>query len=216
MIRPFYRTRYFQDLGILEEVLTLMRNSANSCGNDLYIIGDHVFGDSPDLTKPDNRFLMLDAVTNYDVYGSMGRPIKYAGAKAVDDYYREQEKWRSLAIMNGCRYIPATSPGYNDRGVRLQNDHPPLSRKLTVTAEEGSLFKYQLEKALPLVDPLVDNLVLVNSFNEWHEDTQIEPAGPIESVASLPVILTGGLQYEGYGELYLDILRDSTISKLEN
>jgi hypothetical protein len=55
----------------------------------------------------------------------------------------------------------------------LEADHPPLSRKLTEFQEEGSLFQYQLQNALPLVDPAVDNMILVNSFNEWHEDTQI-------------------------------------------
>lgn len=188
-----------------------MRNAANNCGQDIYIIGDHVYGDAPDLTKPDNRFLLLDAVTNFDVYGSAGKPLKYAGTGPVDDYYTEQAEWRELAHMNDCRFIPAVSPGYNDRGVRLEADHPPLSRKLTSTSEEGSLFRYKLQKALPLVDPVVDNLILVNSFNEWHEDTQIEPCGPLHSTSAIPVTLTGGLQYEGYGELYLDILRDSTV-----
>jgi glycoprotein endo-alpha-1,2-mannosidase len=147
-------------------------------------------------------------VTNYDVYGSMGRPIKYAGTGPIDDYYTEQMQWRTKAIMNGCRFIPAASPGYNDRSVRFESNHPPLSRKLTADSEEGSSFKYQLAKALPLVDPMANNMILINSFNEWHEDTQLEPAVGI--TASLPVHLTGGLQYAGYGDLYLNILREYT------
>jgi hypothetical protein len=59
-----------------------------------------------------------------------------------------------------------------------------------------------------------DNLILVNSFNEWHEDTQIEPA--VGDTASYPVQLTAGLQYEGYGELYLNILRQSTVNEDDN
>ena len=212
-----YITRYFQEVNLLDEMLLIMRNSANRCGHeDLFIIGDHVFGKSPDVTIPDNRFLMLDAVTNYDVYGSMGRPEKYATARVVDRYYDEQEKWKNVAHLNDCRYIPAVSPGYNDRGVRFEKRHPPLSRKLTIDSEEGSLFRYQLQKALPLTDPMVDNLVLVNSFNEWHEDTQIEPVATMQEgvSSSLPISLTGGLSYEGYGNLYLDILRESTTTPL--
>jgi glycoprotein endo-alpha-1,2-mannosidase len=116
--------------------------------------------------------------------------------------------------MNDCRFIPAASPGYNDRGVRPESDHPPLSRKLSADSEEGSSFKYQLTKALPLVDPMANNLILINSFNEWHEDTQLEPA--VGSAASLPVHLTGGLQYNGYGDLYLNILREYTETRGAN
>jgi glycoprotein endo-alpha-1,2-mannosidase len=203
-----YITRVLESQGILDDVLQLMRSTASSYGHDIYVIGDHVFGDAPDLADTFDSFSLLDAVTNYDVYGSMGRPIKYAGTGPIDDYYTEQMQWRTKAIMNGCRFIPAASPGYNDRSVRFESNHPPLSRKLTADSEEGSSFKYQLAKALPLVDPMANNMILINSFNEWHEDTQLEPAVGI--TASLPVHLTGGLQYAGYGDLYLNILREYT------
>ncbi len=53
------------------------------------------------------------------------------------------------------------------------------------------------------------NLLLVNSFNEWHEDSQIEPVGG--EGTSDPVLYTQGIEYVGYGELYLDILREMTV-----
>jgi hypothetical protein len=207
-----YITRSLETQGILEDVLQSMRSTASSYGHDIYVIGDHVFGDAPDLADTFDSFSLLDAVTNYDVYGSMGRPARYAGTGPIDDYYTEQRQWRSRAIMNGCRFIPAASPGYNDRSVR--EGHPPLSRKLSADSEEGSSFKYQLAQALPLVDPMANNMILVNSFNEWHEDTQLEPA--VGSTASLPVHLTGGLQYDGYGDLYLNILREYTETRGAN
>jgi hypothetical protein len=205
-----YITRWLEFEGMLGDVLRIVRETAQRFGHNPYIIGDHVFGQAPDLQDTFDSFKLLDAVTNYDVYGSMGRPMRYAGKEPIDDYYSEQEMWKTKALENGCRFIPAASPGYNDRGVRLQNDHPPLSRKLTVDSEEGSSFKYQLSKALPLVDPMANNMILINSFNEWHEDTQLEPV--VGTSANLPVLLTGGLEYEGYGELYLNILRDYTSS----
>jgi len=148
------------------------------------------------------------------VYGSSGQPSPYGGKESVDNYYAEQGKWRELALKENCRYIPPVSPGYNDRGVRLEKDHPPLSRKLTEFSDEGSLFLYQLQKALPLVDPAVDRMILVNSFNEWHEDTQIEPT-VIGGNATKPEALTGGLEYIGYGERYLDILKSQTKKVME-
>lgn len=209
-----YLTRLLEEWRVLEETLHLIRNTANQCGQNVYIIGDHAFGESRRPVENDAAFSALDAVTNYDIYGGMGRPMKYAGTDAVNAYYDEQRAWRNNAIVRGCRYVPAVSPGYNDRAVRLVENHPPLSRRLSLTSEEGSLLRYQLEKALPLVDSRVDNLILVNSFNEWHEDTQIEPA--VGDPASFPVELTAGLQYTGYGELYLNILRQSTINEIDN
>mmetsp|Transcript_16310 Transcript_16310/g.37406 ORF Transcript_16310/g.37406 Transcript_16310/m.37406 type:complete len:1039 (-) Transcript_16310:489-3605(-) len=212
-----YISRKLERLGTLESALLTMRSEASKQGHNIYLIGDAVFSKAPDVNdqEPFVSFRYFDAVTNYDVYGSGGsskRTNPYAGTEAVDAYYAEQEKWRRLAQEENCRYIPPVSPGYNDRGVRLEKDHPPLSRRLTKSSEEGSLFKYQLEKALPLVDPALDNLILVNSFNEWHEDTQIEPVGDGDSpeTATIPEEMTGGLEYVGYGELYLDILRTAT------
>mmetsp|Transcript_7001 Transcript_7001/g.20298 ORF Transcript_7001/g.20298 Transcript_7001/m.20298 type:complete len:1066 (+) Transcript_7001:843-4040(+) len=212
-----YISRKLEQLGTLEKALLVMKSEANKCGHNLYLIGDAVFAKAPDKNsdEPVVSFVYFDAVTNYDVYGSSGaskRSSPYATAQDVDAYYEEQSKWRELALKENCRFIPPVSPGYNDLGVRPEKDHPPLSRRLENEAsEEGSLFRYQLEKALPLVDPIVDNLILVNSFNEWHEDTQIEPviAGD-NGLATQPEALTNGLEYVAYGELYLDILRSMT------
>mmetsp|Transcript_9300 Transcript_9300/g.22844 ORF Transcript_9300/g.22844 Transcript_9300/m.22844 type:complete len:1031 (+) Transcript_9300:184-3276(+) len=220
-----YLSRKLERLGTLESAMLTMRSAANKCGHDLYLIGDAVFADAPEVDdmEPSISFQYFDAVTNYDVYGSSGsteRDTPYAGKEAVDAFYAEQEKWRDLALEEDCRYIPPVSPGYNDRGVRIANDNQPLSRRLTESSKEGSLFQYQLEKALALVDPEVDNLVLVNSFNEWHEDTQIEPIKPASNstdfinyegnIATEPEEFTFGIEYVGYGELYLDILRNAT------
>jgi hypothetical protein len=166
-----YITRKLQSDGVLEEALLTMRSEASKCGHNIFLIGDQVFSTAPDPDVPFIPFWYFDAVTNYDVYGSSGTPTPYAGKDHVDNYYQEQAKWREQALQENCHYIPPVSPGYNDRGVRLESDHPPLSRRLSADLEEGSLFWYQLIKALPLVDPAVDNMILVNSFNEWHEDT---------------------------------------------
>ena len=90
----------------------------------------------------------------------------------------------------------------------MESDHPPLSRSITSTSQEGSLFHYQLQQAKELVDSKVDSMILVNSFNEWHEDTQIEPV--VGYPSSQPFNFTKGLEYNGYGELYLNILGAAT------
>jgi hypothetical protein len=211
-----YISRVLDARGILDQVVTHMRDAANSCGHSVYIVGDQAFWEAPE-PEVYNAFFQLDAVTNYDMYGTTmkGREQYYAGTGLVDDHFAEQVDWRTQAHAHNCRFIPAVSPGFNNRGVRLEKNHAALSRKLSPDANPGSLFQYSLEKAMPLVDPQVQNLLLVNSFNEWHEDTQIEPAVG-ETTTSLPVELTNGVEYEGYGELYLNILREATTELVDN
>jgi hypothetical protein len=207
-----YLSRKLETTGKMEEVVLLMRSVAEFWGHDLYLVGDHVFATPPTGDETFLPFLYLDAVTNYDVYGSMGT-TGYAGQDAVDSYYHNQHLWRQEARLKKCGFIPAVSPGYNDRGVRLEADHAPLSRRLTSNSAEGSLFEAGLRQARYLVDDTVGNLLMVNSFNEWHEDSQIEPASG--TTASTPFNLTLGLEYTGYGELYLDLLRKATVDEFE-
>jgi hypothetical protein len=55
-------------------------------------------------------------------------------------------------------------------------------------------------------------MMLVTSWNEWSEDTAIEPAASAPATASdrsrSGSVYTQGYRYEGYGTRYLDILRE--------
>lgn len=214
-----YVTRVLQREGILEETILTMRSEASKCNHNLYIVGDQVFRDAPEPDDTPVPFWYFDAVTNYDVYGSSGRPDGYVGTDAVNEFYAEQQKWKDLAKLENCEYIPPVSPGFNDRSNRVDRDQPPMSRRLTRTSQEGSLFWHQLKQALPLVSPAVENMIMVNSFNEWHDDTQIEPAvsaGPVDVSTIFPEGLTGGLEYIPYGDLYLDLLGAATSKDIED
>ena len=202
-----YLTRKLETLGIMEDVIALMRYAAQKSGYDIFIVGDHVFSTAPD-EEYYPPFTVLDAVTNYDVYGSMGVKGGYAGMEGVIRHYQKQREWREHALDHGCAFLPSASPGYNDLGVRPEKKHFPLSRRLTANDKSGSLFQAVLREARYLVDSSVQNLLIVNSFNEWHEDTQIEPV--VGTTTSSPSNFTYGLEYEGYGELYLNILRQET------
>jgi glycoprotein endo-alpha-1,2-mannosidase len=199
-----YITRVLQQLGTLAEVLLLMRSTASKRGFDLYIVADHAFGMPP--TGFEDYFNYFDAITNYDVYGSLGR--FHVGPQKLQKFYKDQAQWKAQAAMQDCHFMPSVTPGFNDRGVRLEVNHQPLSRKLTNTSGFGSLFQASIEYAMELVDTDADNLIVITSFNEWHEDTQIEPA--IGRLTNVPYNYTMGLEYEGYGTLYIDILREMT------
>ncbi|MEX0986094.1 MAG: glycoside hydrolase family 99-like domain-containing protein [Bacteroidales bacterium] len=202
-----YLTRVLSGKGVLEETVNIMRAAAGDSGFDIYIVGDHVFGKPPSST---DQIVLLDAITNYDVYGSSGARM-YATQWYVDSYYQAQAGWKSQALTVGTGFIPATAPGFNDTGVR--DGHIPLSRKLTENDEFGSLFKAMVDKAVTLVDPATNNLFLVTSWNEWHEDTQIEPVTEAPATAidnsATQQDYTYGMEYEGYGTRYLDILKEA-------
>jgi len=203
-----YLTRVLSAYGTLQNSLSSMRQAAANAGYELYIMGDQVFG-SPPASAGD--IALLDAIMNYDVYGSMG-VAGYASLRAVTAYYSDQAGWKMLAKSVGRDYSPAVTPGFNDKGVR--SGHDLVSRKLTQDAGFGSLFREMLRGAKTVTDSDIGHMILVTSWNEWHEDTQIEPvknASPttIDDSAS-GSYYTGGFAYEGYGMRYLDILREET------
>jgi len=217
-----YLTRVLGSKGTLKKVTTLMREAARSAGTgEIYLIGDHVFLSPPSegsvaYTELLLQLALLDAVTNYDVYGSSNAAGFHATQSEVDAYYNAQENWLNLARKIGKGFIPAASPGYNDRAVRLEAGHKARSRKLESERNaQGSLFRAMLEQAVALVDDNARNLMLVTSFNEWHEDTQIEPvriqAPTSKDISSTGALYCQNLEYEGYGTLYLDILKDVTM-----
>mmetsp|Transcript_34189 Transcript_34189/g.82319 ORF Transcript_34189/g.82319 Transcript_34189/m.82319 type:complete len:356 (+) Transcript_34189:775-1842(+) len=198
--------RYHQD-GVLADMMAQIR-STKDC--NFYVVGDHAFQKAPASTEGAG-FELLDAITNYDVYGSFsaGSLGAITTQQIIKNHYNNQQDWKDLASQVGVGYVPSVTPGYNDMAVRPENTNPPLARVMLGEASEGSLFKYSIGKAKKLVDPNVSNIMMVNSFNEWHEDTQIEPVIGV-SPSSEPEVLTFGVDYVAYGDTYLNILRDAT------
>ena len=201
-----YLTRVLSALDALETSVDAMRSASLAKGFEIFIIGDHVFGAPPGNA---GDMGLLDAVTEYDVYGSMG-VSGYAGQAAVNAYNSRQNAWKALAESAGAGFAPSVTPGFNDKGVR--EGHAPVSRRLTAASDSGSLFKALLQPALDRTDPNLGGLLFITSWNEWHEDTQIEPVQitPPTSLDDSPSGsgYTAGLDYEGYGNLYLEILRE--------
>lgn len=200
-----YLTRVLADRDLLDTAVGEMRAGAAGEGYDVFIVGDHAFG----APRSGTGIEALDAITNYDVYGAMGAS-GYATPSDVARYASDQQGWNDLAVAAGAGFVPAASPGFNDTGVR--DGHDPLARSL-VGEEPGSLFRELLDAAASQRDDRVGGLVLINSWNEWHEDTQIEPvaAAPVTTGddSASGTAFTFGLPYEGYGTRYLDILREA-------
>ena len=199
-----YLTRvYFRDRGLDE--LAALRNKFP----ELYLIGDDVFGE-----RYHERYARLwDAVTAYDIYGqSMQRDG--ATQTAVDQLRGNYENAKKLANGVGAGFIPGIAPGYNDKAVR--KGHVGRARYFTdkENSKDGDIFRTMIKDvAIPLADPKADRTIMITSFNEWYEDTQIEATkggGPTTTKddSDSGTFYTEGDRYVDYGTLYLDILRE--------
>lgn len=202
----FYLAReYFRDKG--RDALKEMREKFPQ----VYLIADDVFGPGYKSQWAKN----FDAVTAYDVYGqSVGR---LGGTREAVAFLAENYKHaRDAANSVGTAFIPTIAPGYNDTAVR--DGHPGRARYFSDVegSKEGDVFRAMIrEVALPNLDRRSGNIMMVTSFNEWYEDSQIEAtsgtAPPSDTDDSdSGTYYTGGQRYVDYEYLYLDILRVMT------
>ncbi len=205
-----YLTRaYFNGPGGQQAVADLRQAMEQQFGVDPYLIGDDVFPGQNDA----ERAGLWDAITDFDVYGSALQGLGSTQA-AVTSLASQYQAAAQMAHADNIGFIPTVSPGFNDAAVR--SGHPAAPRYETDVpgSTEGSLFADELNRAaLPNLDPAAENILMVNSFNEWHEDTQIEPTNIASPTTAddAPGTLTQGYSYTGYGDLYLNELRMATV-----
>lgn len=206
-----YLTReYFRNRG--EEALKQLRENFP----EVYLVGDDVFYavEANESYKPEWA-AQFDAVTAYDIYGQSVKEL--GGTQAAIDFLAKNfAEAKSIANSVGTAFIPAVAPGYNDTAVR--DGHPGRARYFSdkPDSKEGDIFRSMItEVALPVIDSRSDNILMVTSFNEWYEDTQIEPTAGNQPPTSRDDsatgdYFTGGQIYYDYGYLYLDILKELT------
>jgi glycoprotein endo-alpha-1,2-mannosidase len=167
-----YASRIFR--GPVAATIAALRERARAAGVELYLVGDEVDWDLP----PDReRIGLFDAVTGYTLYS----PTQPAGwpstTRFVQSVGTRVRDFRRVAAEEGVAFVPGALPGFNDRGVRPEADHYVLPHSVDDASSPDSLFAQSLELAGSLVDPSL-RLLTVTSWNEWHEDTQIEPTAP--------------------------------------
>ncbi|MHC4543305.1 MAG: hypothetical protein ACYSYL_02100 [Planctomycetota bacterium] len=202
-----YLTRvYFRNQG--DEALAELR----AAFPDLYIIADDVFGRHYNSSYASK----WNAVTAYDVYGqTLGSyGSTQAALNRLEDILNDA---KTAANSVGVGLIPFSSPGFNDRGVREGHSGGPRYFEDNLYSVEGDLFRSMLrEVVVPKVDALAEKILMVTSFNEWHEDTQIEPTAGTAGRTNVDDSVTGDYYTEGdyytdYGHLYLEILHNETL-----
>lgn len=143
-----------------EAIRELRRRVRERHGLELYLVGDEV---DWDIGPARGRIRLYDAITGYTMYSRTQPKSGFLGL--VERRFRA---FRRIAREERVAFVPGVLPGYNDSGVRPDEEHYVLS--------EPRLFERSLALAGRYVDPKL-GLMTVTSWNEWHEDTQIEPTG---------------------------------------
>jgi glycoprotein endo-alpha-1,2-mannosidase len=178
-------------------------------GYDVYLVGDEVDWDgSPNA----DRIKLFDAITAYTMYSDLQQPGWPAETGYLAGVRTRYNAFKSVAAANGVRFIPNVLPQFNDRGVRLGANHyvlPPETQP--GLADTYSLFSQFLGLAGDYLDPQL-RMLTVTSWNEWHEDTQIEPTAAA-AASSGPTQYTQGYTYYSYGFKLLDILRAFSVAR---
>ena len=179
-----YATRHL--VGPVREAMDAARRHVrDQTGVELFVVGDEVYfnalrydagrgvyllGDG----EPDwDRVLAFDALPAYNPYDE-SRPHhggEGGAERFLDDVDRLYARYRGIAATAGLRFIPTVLPGYNDRGVRPNEDHFVIPRWI----EGGSFFERSLVRLGSCRFSGESGLVVVTSWNEWNEGTQIEP-----------------------------------------
>jgi glycoprotein endo-alpha-1,2-mannosidase len=195
-----YASRIY--VGPVAEAIHAIRDHLETAyGIDPYLIGDEVsWTNAPDPT----RIRLFDAITGYTMYDKSqpaGWPTQTRYEEAVA---RRTEEFQAAAKAAHVAFVPDALPGFDDLAYRPTQAHHVLPRSVGPGTDPASEFEASLEQTRRFIDPTLD-LVAVTSWNEWYEDSQIEPTGPAPP-ATGPVSLTGGYPFASYGFSLLEVL----------
>ena len=222
-----YLTRTFS--GKYRKAMQRMRFEMAFLGIDPFVIADEVFwGVIAEHENNDGfpcgavgpqleRISLFDAVVGYNMYDSSQK--SHAGYGADSSFVKDVQRIfaeYSEAVGPDIRFVPNIMPGYNDRGVRLVRKHYVIPGQWAEGQPEGSFLAKSFDRlAFPYLDPKL-NMILITSWNEWNEDTNIEPVKvcPPTSRDSSESgdVFTQGFQYTGYGTRYLEVVRDKVVA----
>jgi hypothetical protein len=205
----FYLTRALNPLSSVQQMAAGIRKAASDAGFNIFIIADEYYAGNP----PDPAHISLwDGIFGYDVY------VGHAGYSDDNGYLTLHstmyDEYTAVTQQLGVEFVGSLMPGFNNRATRrVCMDIPALARRTSATAPEGSMFRSFLrDVVLPHLRTSKLKMMHITSFNEWREDSEIEPTvitgSTTRDTSATGTQYTQGLIYQGYGTTYLDILRE--------
>ncbi len=190
---------------------TNVRQTISNLGYDIYLVGDEInFG------EPTDHMNFLDAVTSYIILGAQDYGIDTDFFGSLGATFSE---WENEANERNLKLIPVAVPGFNNRkaGQTSPNNSLVVPRQSTEGASQTSYFEEYIKVGRPFVDSDL-KLMMITSWNEWHEDTQIEPINiaPPTNQDNSGTTYTNGYYYEGYGMKFLKVAQELLASGTTN
>lgn len=174
-------------------------------GGSYYLVGDEAMWGALAIPNTD-RIRAMDAITGIDL-GVMSQHDGYPqGTGFINDL---TTMWHAYSAAGQVPeppvpLIPMVWPGFNDR-ASSQIQHPVIAREVTSgTEQNGSTYGQMWIVANEQIgDPAI---VLLNSFNAWQQDTQIEPVADNGNGlgTTLPATMTGRSRYFPYQESFVE------------
>jgi hypothetical protein len=173
-------------------------------GIDPYLIGDEVDWDLP----PDPaRIALFDAITGYTLYSRTQQSGPAGETGWLERVGGRVRQFQRVARAEDVGFVPGSLPGFDSQAIRPGSDEWVLPRALGPASPQDSLFAATLALAGTLVDPSL-RLLTVTSWNEWYEDTQIEPTADCPPLTAGPSALTQGYSFAPYGFSLLELLQE--------
>lgn len=172
-----YLTRIFS--GDIESAISELRTEMNTLGYDIFILADEVYWQSPDTERQKNRTRLYDGVFSYNMHAS--EPNIDEGF--VNQALQKFMEWKASADELSIEFVPNVLPSFD--ASNLSDPNPYI---ISRTIEKFFSF---LEGSLDMLS--TNRMILITSYNEWHEGTEIESS-------------------EEYGTSYLQIVKEKISS----
>jgi len=204
--------------GDVAGAVAAVRTALAQRGYDVVLVADEIFWRVSTLTgtlttaPQPSRARLFDGITWYNLFDA-STPA-FAGYGSQTPFLRDAtalvQRYRT-DLGDAVPIVPAVIPGYNDRGVRLGEGHLAIPRQWEKGGADGSFLQHMFDDlALPSVDRRLP-MVMITSWNEWNEDTAVEPGRPAAATtvddSSTGSAYTQGYRYGGLGAPELDVVR---------
>ena len=162
--------------GDVKGVFSTLRQRMRDKGFDVFLIGDTVrytnFSEWTRMSEPFDaisRFALVPFIYEFDDVGNFppfsGTHVENSILNAADRMFSEASKF---AKRSGKIFIPPVNPGFdNSHSAWGDNVHPRIKRSLEFYGKSIDLALKYIDENIPIVK--------INTFNDFGEDTFVEP-----------------------------------------